>query len=110
MTIASWLRFDVIEIHHKKKEVANHTYEEKPDFAEEADTHMEDLYNEGEPQTIKDKGKIYQKEEDSHDESEEEQYTDTDYEDEEMTSFEEEYMDKVEALIRIIERLEELKR
>ena len=42
-------------------------------------------------------------------ELEDEIYTDTDSEDEDMTDIEEEYMGKVDELISIIERLEELK-
>ena len=48
-------------------------------------------------------------EEDSNAESEEEQFTDIDEEGEEAASEEEEYMEKAETLMRILERLEELK-
>ena len=45
-------------------------------------------------------------EEVSSDESDEDQYTDLEDEDKEPTSYEEEYMDEVETLIRMEERLE----
>ena len=113
MTVASQIGYDITDKNYKNKDVTQDHKKAKLFQAMKAEQHVINDSNKhaGKALPLKsnDPRAIFEEEEASSDVSDEEQYTDIEDEDEEPSSYEEEYMDEVETLIRMEERLEKLK-
>ena len=111
MTVASQIGYRIIDRNYKNKEVTQDQKLVKPlrDVSAGQLVIKDNNKHTGKelPSNCNDpKANFEEEEEASSDESDEEQYTDVEDEDEEPTSYEEEYMDEVDTLIRMEERLE----
>ena len=110
MTVASQIGYRIIDRNYKNKEVTQDQKLVKPlrDVSAGQLVIKDNNKHTGKelPSNCNDPKANFEEEEASSDESDEEQYTDVEDEDEEPTSYEEEYMDEVDTLIRMEERLE----
>ena len=110
MTVASQIGYRIIDRNYKNKEVTQDQKLVKPLREVSAGQLVikDNNKHTGKelPSNCNDPKANFEEAEASSDESDEEQYTDVEDEDEEPTSYEEEYMDEIETLIRMEERLE----